>query len=209
MDHKQAYFKDILPEIGNYTLGRDSEVFEAEEIAKNLARYTSEEIETVLEYVESEDEIRHLQETEDGKWSFKAFEPGSWESLDESLEQDQALDPEVPDVSTRVKNLSAQEYGKLRNNLEEVYEGLKDMKNERSSYFSTSDIKERVNNVRPAEIGVVLSGLAAAGLVKKYRDRGDYERESIDTEKIEEFKEAVENAESFETFKEMVKEEKD
>jgi hypothetical protein len=207
MDKEEAYFKDILPEIGQYALNQE-ERFSSGDIAEDLARYNSKEVEDLLDYISHQEEIHHLEKAENGDWVFTAFQAETWEGVDRELEQDDLeAETEIPDIRSRIKSLSAQEYGKLRNNLEEVYDALKDVKDERKSYFSTKDLKDRVRNVRPAEIGVVLSGLATAGLLKKYRDRNDYEPESIDTENIEAFKDVVERTESFEEFKEMITEE--
>lgn len=209
MDKEEAYFKDILPEIGQYALNQE-ESFSSGDIAEDLARYSSEEVEGLLGYMARQEEIYHLEKAENGEWVFTAFQAETWEEVDRELEQDELeAEKEIPDVRSRIKSLSAQEYGKLRNNLEEVYDALKDVKDERISYFSTKDLKDRVRNVRPAEIGVVLSGLAAAGLLKNYRDSNNYEPGSIDTENIEAFKEVVERTESFEEFKEIITEDEE
>ncbi|MFB6115821.1 MAG: hypothetical protein ABEK04_06075 [Candidatus Nanohalobium sp.] len=209
MDYEEAYFKDILPELGGYMLEREGTGFESSEIAEGLARYSQEEVEEVLDYIAEAEEVTHLERGTEG-WQFKAFEAETWEQVDEELEENKEgedAEEKLPDVREAISQLNPQGYGKLRNNLDEVYEGLREVKDEKSSYFKARDIKEKVSNVRAPEIGLVLSGLAAAGLVKKYRDRNDYEPDSIDTERIEEFKEAIENIESFEDFKELVKEE--
>lgn len=109
-----------------------------------------------------------------------------------------------PEIDPEIKELSEQEYGRLRNNIENVYEGLKEIKEERNSYFKTRDLKKKVEGVRAQEIGLVLSGLTAAGLVNKYSDRELYEPDSIDLESIREFQRAVKHAENFETLQNLL-----
>lgn len=206
MDYEEAYFKDIMPEIGSQVLEAGETSFRTEAISEEFGRYSEDEVEDILTYIADREDIRHL-EIEDGEYHFLAFEADMWNQVDEELEEvEERTKTDLPDVKETVSQLSAQEYGKLRNNLGEVYEGLRDVKDQRTSYFNAGDIKERVNNVRAPEVGLVLSGLAAAGLVKKYRGRNDYEPDSIDTERIEEFKQAIEDIESFEDFKELVRE---
>lgn len=207
MDYEEAYFKDILPEVGRQVLGDDETGFGSEEVTDQLARYSEEEVEEVLEYIAGSDDVKHL-EMEDGEWQFLVFEPGNWKELENELEDsEEDMEPSLPDVREAVSQLNPQEYGKIRNNLGEVYKGLREVEDEKTSYFKAKDIKGKVSNVRAPEVGLVLSGLAAAGLVKKYRDRDNYEPDSIDTERIREFKDVVENIESFEDFKELVREE--
>ena len=202
MNHEEAYFKDLLPEIGNYVLSRGASAFDHSVIAERTASYSAEEVEEILSYVVENEEIRHL-EHQDGEWQFLTFDADRWEEVERELEEDPKPHPEkLPEIKSRIKELSAQEYGKLRNNLGEVYEGLRDVKDERSSIRS-KDLKEKVR-VRAPEIGVVLSGLAAAGLIKKYRDSNVYESDSADIERIEELKDAVKQVDSFEEFKALI-----
>jgi hypothetical protein len=205
MDKKEAYLSDILPEIGDYVLKRESPSFGSSEIAEGLSRYSSQEIEEVLEYIAEMEDIRHI-EKEDGEWRFLAFKADTWEQVDRELENDgsELAQTQLPDVREKLKQLSAQEYGKLRNNMAEVYQGLKVIRDEKKSRFKTSDLRERVDNVRASEIGVVLSGLAAAGLISHYREDKAYDLDSVDTDKIRDFKQAVENVESFEEFKILI-----
>lgn len=208
MDMKEAYFNDILPEIGNYVLQSDSPDFRVRDIAEALPRYSTEEINEVLGYIAGRGDIRHI-EHEDGEWRFLTFEADTWKEIDKELENGESApqQSQIPEVREKLKELSAQEYGKLRNNLAEVYQGLKEMRGEETSYFKSSDLRERVNNVRASEIGVVLSGLAAAGLINQYRGNNAYDLESVDTDRITAFKQAVENIESFEEFKNLIEDE--
>lgn len=109
-----------------------------------------------------------------------------------------------PEVDPRIREFGEQEYGKLRRNIDEVYEGLEEVREERSGLFRTEHIKEKVNGVRAAEIGLVLSGLAAAGLIESYSDRNGYVPESVDLENIKEFRRAVKHAESIENLQDFL-----
>lgn len=109
-----------------------------------------------------------------------------------------------PEVDTQIRELSAQEYGKIRKNIGDVYQGLKEIKKERDGYFKARDLEEKVENTRTTEIGVVLSGLTAAGLVSRYSDRELYEPDSINLEDIREFRRAVNHAEQVEELQDFL-----
>jgi hypothetical protein len=108
------------------------------------------------------------------------------------------IEQERPETDREILNLTPQEYGKLRKNVDEVYEGLQEVKKRRSELFRTEHVKTHVEDVRASEVGVVLSGLAAAGLLEPYEDRKGYMPDSIDLEKVQEFRRTVKNTESIE-----------
>jgi|APHM01.1.fsa_nt_gi hypothetical protein len=103
-----------------------------------------------------------------------------------------------PEVDPQITNLSPQEYGKLRSNIGDVYQGIKQIKQERSGYFRARDLKDEVDNTETSEIGVVLSSLAAAGILATYGDRDLYKPSSIELNDLREFGRAVTNAEDIE-----------
>lgn len=248
---EERYFEDILPGIKAYG---DEEVFSftSSDIAKDLERYSPQEVGKVLKYMVKDGSIENIEIIENNpkNWKFTVPDNQSLEEMGEELERDSeaenqdkeqmaeqvldekpttaeeglykefkdrlenqnlynttaetirkmkgVIDRRKPEVNPDIRDLGAQEYGKLRKNIDEVYEGLEEVSKERSSLFRTKDVKEKVSDVRAAEIGVVLSGLAAAGLVESYSDRDGYVPESIDLGKIQEFRRAVNNSESVE-----------
>lgn len=124
--------------------------------------------------------------------------PESIEKMRKTVEQRR------PEVNKEIMNMGAQEYGKLRKNIDEVYEGLREIKKERSGLFRTEHVERYVENVRPSEVGVVLSGLAAAGLLERYGDREGYVPDSVDLEQVQEFRRAVKNVESIEGLRDFL-----
>lgn len=109
-----------------------------------------------------------------------------------------------PTLDPGIRQLGEQEYGKIRKNIDDVYEGLEEVREERSDLFRTKHVKEKVDNVRAAEVGIVLSGLAAAGLVERYSDRDGYVPDSVDLESIQEFRRAVKHADSVESLQDFL-----
>jgi len=109
-----------------------------------------------------------------------------------------------PEIDPEIQEIGAQEYGKLRRNIDDVYTALEEIKTEKSGLFRTKHLEAKVENVRASEIGIVLSGLAAAGLIENYSDRKGYIPDSIELESIQEFTRAVKHAESIENLQDFL-----
>lgn len=132
-------------------------------------------------------------------------EYGQFNNTAESIEKMKSkIEQKRPETDREILSLGAQEYGKLRKNIDEVYEGLQEVKKRRSELFRTEHVKTHVEDVRASEVGVVLSGLAAAGLLENYEDRKGYMPDSLDLEKVQEFRRTVKNTESIEDLRDIL-----
>jgi len=116
----------------------------------------------------------------------------------------ETVEEHKPTVDREILDFDKPAYGKVRKHIDKVYEGLKKVKEKRSSFFDSDDIISEVEDARNSSIGVVIKGLDQAGLLEGYEDRTGYFPESIDLEEIREFKRAVKNADSLDDLRDLV-----
>lgn len=184
--------KRSLEELGDEELEKDPESTEKqgkEEIAE--------------EVLEENPEI--LSEGLYGEFMERLKQYDRFNNTPESIEKMKtAVEQRRPEVNRGILDIGAQEYGKMRRNIDEVYEGLQNVKKERSGLFRTEHVEKYVEDMRPSEVGVVLSGLAAAGLLESYSDREGYVPDSVDLEEIQEFRRAVKNVDSIEGLRDFL-----
>lgn len=141
------------------------------------------------------------EETEEQLYSSflrKAKEYEAFNNAAESIEtiRDQ-INQRRPQIDSDILEIGDPEYGRIRSNIGKVYRGLEEIKENDYSVFRTKDLNQKLDNVRGAEIGLVLSGLATAGLIEKYGENS-YMTDSVDLEEIQEFQRAVKNLEDIE-----------
>lgn len=184
-----VFFQDTAWERLAYEMDLEPEHEHPEEIAEEVLEENPEEEEEGLytQFIDRLQENDHFTNTAD-----------SIRKMREIAERNK------PEVDPEIRNLSAQEYGKIRSNLGDVYEGLKEINQERNGYFKARDLKDKVNNTKTSEIGLVLSSLATAGILGTYGDRELYEPDSIELDDLREFRRAVNSAEHIEELQKIL-----
>lgn len=204
---EELYFRDVLPEIEVYAFDTG---FTSGEVSERLESYSRGEVEDILEYVAESDEIQHLQEAGD-RWKIDLVEPEKPEEGEETGRAQIAGQKGVEALKRLdldAENLSSYVYPRLRRNRRDLYQSLKKVKEESKNYFDSGDLEKYWEKNRK-NIGVLLSGLAAAGLVKKYSDsrtpklyEGDF-----DLDEVREFLASTREVESVEQLREILEEE--
>ncbi|MFB6203632.1 MAG: hypothetical protein ABEK01_04035 [Candidatus Nanohaloarchaea archaeon] len=222
MSWEEKYYEDILPEIQRYA-EEEASSFTSRDISERLEGYSSSEVGKTLKYVVENDLTDHVLMTGNHPKSWEAvlLDGKAWELAEYGMDVEPA-EPQEEDVeeeekkfsppeeirwmSSRIRDsglepglaeLSEPEYGRLRRNIGDVYPALEEVR-ESDSLFGAGDLDDRVEGVRPAEIGLVLSGLESAGLLESYGDRNLYRPDSVDMDRIDSFMEVLERADSLE-----------
>ena len=197
---EKRYLEDILPEIEKYAGGREVIEIKSSEISSELEKYTPQKVGKALKYVSRDRKLEAIKITDNDpkKWRITVPEANSLEELSKELEP--ANDSKDKEINEQSKNeepennrfgLGEQEYGKLRKNIDQVYRGLKEIKDERSGYFDSRHIGRKVDEIRNTEIGIVLSSLSSRDFIETYSDRQGYFPDSIDLDGIQRFKRSL------------------
>lgn len=210
VDQEERYFTDILPEIGAYSFATGKNSFTASDIAERLAAYSPEEVEDALYSMAEKDEINHIRP--DGEeWEFLIFNPEADIYAEGEAPGRNVVDAGEPSAAERLEadvnleELSSQVYGRLRMNRDELYSSLEKLKADGKNYFDSKDLKKYWDKQKK-EIGMVLAGLAAAGLIKKYNDNRSptlYEAD-FELEEVKDFLNSTRHAGTLEQLKDML-----
>ncbi len=115
-----------------------------------------------------------------------------------------SIDEDRPTVSRDLLNFDPGAYGKIRKYFDDVYDELQEMKDERSGFFDSTEISERLEDAPEEAAGLVLKALEKADLVEGYEDKRGYFPESLDEEELREFGRAVKNSEKLEDLREKL-----
>lgn len=119
-------------------------------------------------------------------------------------EMSQSIEENRPEVSRDILDFDPAMYGKMHRHIDKVYDELKEMSEERSGFFNSEEISQRLEDVPKEAAGIVLKGLKQADLLDGYEDRKGYFPESIDLEEIREFGRIVRNSESLEELRDKL-----
>lgn len=214
-DWEEEYFIDLLPVIGGYALSTGEHSFNTEDISELVAAYDAADIEEVLETASQQEEIHHLAKSGSGQYEWEFLldaehlesEEGYGKAEEDGLEREESKAPAL-DAEVELDNLSDQLYSRVRRNRRNIYRGLEKLKDDGKNYFDSKDLKKHWDE-RKTEIGVALSALAAAGLIKKYNDNrsptlydGDF-----DLDRVKNFLDSTRAAGSVDRLKNLLEDE--